>query len=78
MEANVKSLRAHRIVVWAKHGVMARSDISVKRAVDRIEYAETAANYEYMDMLLGGRAEGLTLDEIRAVVAAFGVNTTLV
>jgi len=33
---------------------MARSDISVKRAVDRIEYAETAANYEYMDLLIGG------------------------
>ncbi len=78
MEANVESLRAHRIVVWAKHGVMARSDISVKRAVDRIEYAEAAANYEYMDLLLGGRAEGLTIDEMRAVVAAFGVKTTLV
>jgi rhamnulose-1-phosphate aldolase len=78
MEANVKSLRAHRIVVWAKHGVMARSDISVKRAVDRIEYAETAASYEYMDLLIGGRAEGLTLDEMRAVVAAFDVKTTLV
>lgn len=78
MEANVKSLRGHRIVVWAKHGVMARSDISVKRAVDRIEYAETAANYEYMDLLIGGRAEGLSLDDLRAVVAAFDVKTTLV
>jgi rhamnulose-1-phosphate aldolase len=78
MEANVTSLRAHRIVVWAKHGVMARSDVSVKRAVDRIEYAETAANYEYMDLLIGGRAEGLTVDEMRSVVAAFNVRTTLV
>ena len=78
MEANVKSLRAHRICVWAKHGVMARSDISVKRAVDRIEYAETAANYEYMDLLIGGRAEGLSVDDLRAVVAAFDVKTTLV
>jgi rhamnulose-1-phosphate aldolase len=77
MEANVRSLREHRIVVWAKHGVMARSSISVKRAVDRIEYAETAANYEYMDLLNGARAEGLTLDELRAVVAAFDVETTL-
>jgi rhamnulose-1-phosphate aldolase len=78
MAANVESLRTHRIVVWAKHGVMARSDISVKRAVDRIEYAETAANYEYMDLVVGGRAEGLTLDDLRAVVAAFDVKTTLV
>ena len=78
MEANVKSLRTHRIVLWAKHGVMARSDISVKRAVDRIEYAETAANYEYMDLVVGGRAEGLSGDDLRAVVAAFDVKTTLV
>ena len=42
-------LRHHRIVIWAKHGVMARSDVSVKRAADRIEYAETAAKYEYYE-----------------------------
>lgn len=78
MSANVESLRSHRIVVWAKHGVMARSDISVTRAVDRIEYAETAARYEYMDLLAGGRAEGLTRDEIRSVVNTFGVVTDLV
>jgi rhamnulose-1-phosphate aldolase len=78
MDANVESLRAHRIVVWSKHGVMARSDISVTRGVDRIEYAETAARYEYMDLVTGERAEGLTLDEMRAVVDAFGVKTTIV
>ena len=76
--ANVASLRSHRIVLWAKHGVMARSDISVTRAVDRIEYAETAARYEYLDLANGERAEGLTLDELRAVVAAFEVRTSLV
>jgi rhamnulose-1-phosphate aldolase len=78
MDANVASLRAHRIVLWGKHGVMARSDISVTRAVDRIEYAETAARYEYMDQVNGERAEGLTLEEMRAVVAAFGVETSVV
>ena len=60
MAANVESLRTRRIVVWGKHGVMARSNQSVTRAVDRIEYAETAARYEYMDLLAGGRGEGLT------------------
>jgi rhamnulose-1-phosphate aldolase len=78
MAANVANLRTHRIVLWAKHGVMARSSISVKRAVDRIEYAETAANYEYMDLLTGGRAEGLTVAELKAVVAAFDVDTNQV
>lgn len=77
MAANVERLRSHRIVVWSKHGVMARSDISVTRAVDRIEYAEAAARFEYMDLVAGGRAEGLTREEGRAVVEAFGVKTTL-
>jgi rhamnulose-1-phosphate aldolase len=75
MEANVASLRTHRVVLWGKHGVVARSDISVTRAADRIEYAETAARYEYMDLVAGQRAEGLSLDEMRAVVAAFNVTT---
>jgi rhamnulose-1-phosphate aldolase len=77
MEANVESLRRHRIVIWSKHGVMARSDISVTRAVDRIEYAETAARFEYMDLVNGERADGLTIDEMRAVVEAFDVRTTI-
>jgi rhamnulose-1-phosphate aldolase len=77
MAANVESLRTHRIDVWSKHGVMARSDVSVTRAVDRIEYAEAAARYEYMDLVAGGRAQGLTRDEARSVVEAFGVKTTL-
>jgi rhamnulose-1-phosphate aldolase len=78
MEANVESLRRHRIVLWSKHGVMSRSDVSVTRAVDRIEYAETAARFEYMDLVNGERAEGLTLDEMRAVVETFDVKTTIV
>jgi rhamnulose-1-phosphate aldolase len=76
MAANVASLRSHRIVVWSKHGVMARSDVSVTRAVDRIEYAEAGARYEYMDLVAGGRAEGLTDGETKAIVDAFGVDTT--
>jgi rhamnulose-1-phosphate aldolase len=78
MEANVERLRDHRIVIWGKHGVMARSNLSATRAVDRIEYAETAARYEYMDIVSGGRGEGLSRDEIREVVTAFGVTTTMV
>ncbi len=77
MDASVDSLRRHRIVLWAKHGVMARSDVSVTRAVDRIEYAEAAARYEYMNLVNGERAEGLTRDEMRAVAEAFNVTTTI-
>jgi rhamnulose-1-phosphate aldolase len=78
MAANVESLRTHRIDVWGKHGVMARSDISVTRAVDRIEYAEAGARYEYMDLVAGGRAERMTDAELRSVVEAFSIDTDLV
>lgn len=77
MAANVEALRRHRIVVWAKHGVMARSDISVKRAADRIEYAETGAHYEYLNLTAGAPASGLTVDEIRAICQAFDVPQTI-
>ena len=33
MSATVESLRTHRVVLWCKHGVMARSDQSVKRGI---------------------------------------------
>ncbi len=78
MDANLQGLRDYRIVVWSKHGVMARSEISVTKAADRIEYAETAALYEYMDLVNGGQAEGLTIEELREVVRAFNVSTNLV
>ncbi|NTW02814.1 MAG: rhamnulose-1-phosphate aldolase [Oscillochloris sp.] len=78
MDANVGGLRSHNIVLWGKHGVMARSDISVTRAADRIEYAETAAMYEYMNLVNHSQGEGLTLDELREIVQAFHVETTLV
>lgn len=77
MENNVRYLRDHRIVVWSKHGVMVRSDSSPMAAVDTIEYAETGAMYEHLQAAGGNRGEGLTDDEIKQVVEAFGVVTTL-
>jgi rhamnulose-1-phosphate aldolase len=54
---------------------MARSDLSVTRATDRVEYAETGAKYEYMNLLAGGVAEGLTRDEIRSVATEFQIDS---
>lgn len=73
MTATETALRTHRVVLWAKHGVIARSDRSVKRASDRIEYAETGARYEYLNLLNGERGEGLTVEEIHAICRAFSV-----
>jgi len=73
MAANVECLRKHRLVIWAKHGVMARSDISVKRAADLVEYAETAAKYEYLNLGIGEIGEGLDAQEIRTIADTFHI-----
>ena len=75
MQANIEGLRQYEIVLWSKHGVMSRSDLSVLRAADHIEYAETGAHYEYMDLLAGGLGQGLTAAESRAVATALGVDS---
>jgi rhamnulose-1-phosphate aldolase len=76
--ANLVSLRTHQLVLWAKHGVMARSDVSLLAACDRIEYAETAARYEYLNLAIGGRATGLTNAELARIVRTFGIESPLV
>lgn len=73
MTRTVKSLQKYRVTVWAKHGVMARSDVSVKRAGDRIEYAEAAAKYEYLNLTAGELGDGLSVDEIRAICSQFNI-----
>jgi rhamnulose-1-phosphate aldolase len=77
MAATVESLRKYRVVIWCKHGGIARSDQSVKRAADRIEYGETGARYEYMNLVNDDRGEGLTADEIRAICQAFDVQQNI-
>jgi len=77
MAGNIEALRSHRIVIWAKHGVMARSDVSVKRAADRVEYAETAAKYEYLNLRVGEIGEGLSAEEIRAICETFNVQQNI-
>ena len=73
MSGTLEKLKTHRIVLWAKHGVMARSNLSVKKACDLIEYAETGASYEYMNLSNCGVARGLTADEICDVAEAFNI-----
>jgi rhamnulose-1-phosphate aldolase len=77
MSGNVEALRKHRIVIWSKHGVMARSDVSVKRAADRVEYAETAAKYEYLNLSVHEIGEGLSVDEILLICKTFNVPQTI-
>jgi rhamnulose-1-phosphate aldolase len=77
MTGTVESLRSHRVVVWSKHGAMARSDQSVKRAIDRIEYAETAAHYEYLNLVNHEHAEGLAADQVRAIAQSLNIQQSI-
>lgn len=77
MAATLQALHQHRVIVWSRHGVVARSDMSIKRAVDRIEYAETAASFEYMNLVAGELSEGLSVDDIHAICKAFDVKQTI-
>lgn len=77
MENNVKALRDHQIVLWSKHGVMVRADDEAMSAVDKIEYLEAGAMYEYHNKTIGDAGEGLSDDEIKAVIEAFGIKTDL-
>ena len=77
MKGNVQALRTHRIVVWAKHGVMARSDTSVKHAADLVEYAETAAKYEFLNLSIGEIGEGLSAAEVRAICQTFRIQQSI-
>jgi rhamnulose-1-phosphate aldolase len=73
MRDTVDYLRNYRVVIWQKHGVVARSYKSATHAADLVEYAETSARYEVLNLRLGMPAYGLTNDEIRAVCVDFNI-----
>jgi rhamnulose-1-phosphate aldolase len=77
MQATLTAMEKHAVVVWAKHGLIVRSDTSVKKAVDLIEYVEVASRYEYVNLTNGDVAEGLTPDELRALCDYHGVKQSV-
>lgn len=75
--ATVAAMRKHRLVIWVRHGVIARSDTSIKRACDAIEYAEAAARYEYLNLAHPEPTGGLSVAEILAICEAYHIEQTL-
>lgn len=71
------AMREHQLVVWSQHGVMARSDDSIFRALDLIEYAETAAHYEFLNLIGGDLSEGLRPDHLRAVSSSWNIRQNI-
>jgi rhamnulose-1-phosphate aldolase len=41
--------------------------------MDLIEYAETAAHYEYLNLTAGGPSEGLAAEQIRLITESWNV-----
>jgi rhamnulose-1-phosphate aldolase len=73
MAATVEALARSNAVVWAKHGVVTRSDSSATSAADLVEYLEAAASYEVMNLSMGSPAGGLDEREREAVARRFGL-----
>ncbi len=73
MQASRSVLEELPLVIWSKHGVLARSDTSLEQAVDLIEYVEAAAHYEYLNRTAGSLARGLSIEEMNAICRVYGV-----
>ncbi len=76
-ELTTAAMREHRLVVWSQHGVVARSNGGPDAAVDLIDYVETAAGYEALDIAAGRLAPGLSLAQLRQIADRFGVPSDL-
>ena len=77
MTATVRVMRTHKMLVWSQHGVIARCDDSILHALDLIEYAETAAHYEYLNLLADEKSEGLTPQQIRSICQFWNVRQSV-
>lgn len=73
LAATVAGLSAGAALLWAKHGVVTRSDASAVSAADLVEYLEAAARYEILNLSLGSPALGLDADEQAAVAQVMGL-----
>ena len=77
MVATVQGMRASKMLLWSQHGVVSRSDDSILHALDLIEYAETAAHYEYLNLLADEKSEGLSPQQIRSICEFWNVRQSV-
>ena len=77
MAATVQVMRSSKVLIWSQHGVIARSDDSILHALDLIEYAETAAHYEYLNLLANEKSEGLSPQQIRSICEFWNVRQSV-
>lgn len=66
-------MRDHRLVVWSQHGVIARADESIFHALDLVEYVETAAQYEVLNLHTGEIGSGIDAQHLRDIAEIWNV-----
>ena len=71
------AMREHRLVIWSQHGVIARADDSIFHALDLIEYAETAAHYEYLNLTADQPSTGLRPEHLREISKSWNIPQNL-
>jgi rhamnulose-1-phosphate aldolase len=73
MNETMLSMREHQVVVWSQHGVIARADDSLNHALDLVEYIETAAHYEGLNLYTGEKSAGIPPEQLRAIAEIWNV-----
>ena len=70
-------MRDHRLVVWSQHGMMARADDSILHALDLMEYVETAAQYETLNLYAGEASDGIAPQYLRGIAEIWNVKQSI-
>ena len=73
MAVTLAGLRRHRAVVWGRHGLVTRCAGSIRKAGDMVEYIETAAHYEYLNLSNPQPVEGLSDEDLRRVAERYNI-----
>jgi rhamnulose-1-phosphate aldolase len=77
MSETAQKMLGHTLMMWARHGIVARADESILHALDLVEYAEAAARYEWLNLSTGEKADGLSPEQIRAICEAWNVSQSI-
>ncbi len=77
MVQTAEGLGRYRAVIWARHGVVTRSECGLETAADLVEYLEVAAQMEYMNLLAGQAASGLSRAELAQICEQYGVRASI-
>jgi rhamnulose-1-phosphate aldolase len=71
------AMSVYRAVVWQRHGIITRAEGSVHKAGDLVEYAETAARYEYLNLQAGEPSTGLSDAELRLICERWQIEQSI-